>query len=83
MPVFNCTDHFKFKNEGTRLKPEEVLTQRAKVDPFYNSEIPVGALVAVHSTISTYNKVNRPNKSKWLSFNLIAVQLLALPNEAS
>ena len=59
---------------------EEVLTQRAKVDPLYNSEIPVGSLVAVHSTVSLYTSA-RANKAKFLSLNLLAVQIVAIPDE--
>lgn len=62
------------------MSAEEVLTQRARVDPNYKNEIPQGSLVAVHSTVSVYNNVRL--KAKFMSFNLLAVQILAVPNDA-
>ena len=80
VPVFNSAAHFKEDVVPSgRLTAEEVLTQRAKVDTLYNSEIPAGSLVAVHSTISLYSNL-RANKAKFLSFNLLAIQILAFPN---
>ena len=76
VPVFNSTAHFLMENAADKLKAEEVITQRAKVDPTYNAEIPVGSLVAVHSTVSSWGK---PPAKKSASFNLLAVQILALP----
>ena len=82
VPVFNSAAHFKTDAPETgRLKAEEVVTQRAKVDPTYNSEIPEGSLVAIHSTVSTYTAM-RPPKVKTVSFNLLAVQILAFPNDS-
>lgn len=84
MPVFNSQVHF-LDEEGPvrvmrRLRPEEVLTQRGRADPNYNSEIPQGSLVAVHSTVSVY--MNTRLKVNFMSFNLLAAQILAIPNGA-
>lgn len=86
VPVFNSTAHFVVDPDAEgpskpRSKAEDVLTQRAKVDPSYTREIPQGSLVAVHSTASLYTS-SRGQKSKFLSFNLLAVQILALPKDA-
>lgn len=84
--MFNSTAHFiNDPNAPGSSKPkpkvEDVLTQRGKVDPFYTREIPQGALVAVHSTASLYTSA-RGQKSKFLSFNLLAVQIIALPKDS-
>ena len=85
VPVYNSSAHFLIdppeEHALNRLNAEEVLTQRAKVDPTYNSEIPEGSLVAIHSTVSTYTAM-RPPKVKTVSFNLLAVQILAFPNDS-
>ena len=61
------------------LALEDVLTQRdtSKVDPTYDREVPKGTFVVVHSTISVYN--NSKAKNKAFSFNLCALQVLAVP----
>ena len=80
VPVFNSTANFREDcTPGTRLKAEDVLSQRAKADPSYNAEIPQGSLVAVHSTVSVYT--GRGGK-KFISFNLLAAQIIALPKSA-
>lgn len=84
MPVFNSTAHFKTAcPPGERLKAEDVLTQRMTADPSYNHEIPAGSLVAVHSTVSLYTNTRGPKNTKMVSFNLIAIQILAMPNESA
>lgn len=81
VPVFNCTDHFKQGSDvATRSQAVDIVTQRAKTDASYNGEIPQGSFVAVHSTVSFYTQ-RTGQKSKAVSFNLLAVQILALPND--
>ena len=60
-----------------RFVPEDVLTQRVRADPSWNAEIPQGSFVCVHSTVSVYN--NKTQKAKVMSFNLSAVQIIAMP----
>ena len=81
VPIFDCTKHFLRDDSSSSqtFDPEEILTQRANVDPSFNREIPQGAFVAVHCTASLYNSA-KANKAKFLSFNLVAVQVIALPN---
>lgn len=85
VPVFNSSANFMINPEAgrteARLKAEEVLAQRIRPDPYYNSEIPQGSLVAMHSTISLYTSVRGP-KTKIMSFNLLAVQIIAVPKDA-
>ncbi|KZV61104.1 hypothetical protein PENSPDRAFT_671233 [Peniophora sp. CONT] len=85
VPVFNSSANFMSMPEAgrteARLKPEEVLTQRARTDPYYNAEIPQGSFVAVHSTVSLYTSA-RGQKAKFMSFNLLAVQIVAFPKDA-
>ena len=78
VPIFDCTKHLRGPIKKT-FKPEEILTQRTadKVDPMFDGEIPEGALVAVHSTVTVYKNTKANNKA--LSFNLCAVQVLAVP----
>lgn len=81
VPVFNSTAHFLLTTDGNahlKLKVEDVLTQRKKADPFYTREIPQGSLVVVHSTASLYTSA-KGQKAKFLSFNLLAVQIIAMP----
>ena len=59
-----------------KFSADDLLTQRAKVDPSYNRDVPQGSFVAVHSTVSVYTN-QKANKTKFLSFNLMAVQILA------
>lgn len=59
-----------------------MLTQRSTVDPSWNQEIPAGSLVAVHTTISLYTSNRGPKNVKVVSFNLLAVQIIALPIDA-
>lgn len=82
MPIFNSTAHFLADMEEggpDKLSAEDVLTQRKRPDPFYNREIPAGSLVAVHSTVSLYTP--KGQKVKAVSYNLLAVQIIALPND--
>ena len=80
--MFNSVAHFKMDApDSGRLTAEEIITQRAKVDATYNAEIPVGSLVAIHSTVTTY-VASRAPKAKTVSFNLLAVQILAFPNDS-
>ena len=83
VPVFNSTKHFRGNDAELRKEkfvPEDVLTQRSRVDPSWNKEIPIGSLVAVHGTMTTYKSAKVT--SKMVSFNLSAIQIIALPNEA-
>ena len=83
VPVFDCTKHFLrgVPDVPKKFNAMDILTQRAHVDPSYNREIPQGALVAIHCTASVYSNA-KANKAKFLSFNLGAGQVLALPNGA-
>ncbi|VDC01716.1 unnamed protein product [Peniophora sp. CBMAI 1063] len=74
IPVFDSRNHLYSTDT---VDPEEVLTQRGRVDPLWNKEIPVGAFVAVHSTVNLY--YHQKQKTKAVSFNLSAIQILALP----
>lgn len=74
VPVFDSSKHL---SGNSKFKPEEVLTQRLRVDPLWHDEIPYGSFVAVHSTVTVYE--NKKIKSNSISFNLLAVQILALP----
>lgn len=76
VPVFNADRHL---SDDAPFQAEDILTQRARVDPSWNREIPIGSFVAVHSTVTIY--VNQKAKLKSLSFNLAAVQILARPDE--
>ena len=76
VPVFDCTKHLR-GNISKRFSPEDVITQRAAVDPSWNRELPEGAFVCMHSTVTVYT--NARTKAKSLSFNLLAVEILALP----
>ncbi|KZV58961.1 hypothetical protein PENSPDRAFT_672689, partial [Peniophora sp. CONT] len=49
IPVFNADGHF---SGNAPFKAEDILTQRSRVDPSWNREIPVGSFVAVHSTVT-------------------------------
>ena len=76
VPVFDSSKHLR----GTeKFKPEDVLTQRWDVDPIWRGEIPTGAFVAVHSTVSTYN--DKRTGGDAISFNLCAIQVLAPPTD--
>ena len=88
MPVYNCTAHFreqpKISNKSAKsakvAKPyneEAILTQSGTPDPRYRKEIPQGAYVCVHSTATVFTSTTTSLKT--LSFNLLAVQILALP----
>ncbi|VDB96796.1 unnamed protein product [Peniophora sp. CBMAI 1063] len=79
VPVYDCAHHFRVdkKAKPTRFVPEEVLTQRARVDKPWTKEVPLGSLVTVHSTVSVYN--NKTLKAKVMSLNLSAVQIIAMP----
>lgn len=77
VPVFNADG--RLLEEASPFKADDTLTQRARVDPSWNREIPVGSFVAVHSTVTIYT--NQRTKIKSLSFNLAAVQILARPND--
>ncbi|KZV61311.1 hypothetical protein PENSPDRAFT_671095 [Peniophora sp. CONT] len=80
VPVFNCSRHFRGDPKtlrGQQFSSEEILTQRVHPNRLWNYEIPQGSFVCVHSTVSIYN--NRVAKTKVMSFNLSAVNILALP----
>ena len=76
VPVFDSTDHIR---SDVDFAPEDILTQSERVDRLWNKEVPTGSFVAVHSTVSTY--FHQKQKSKAISFNLLAVQVLAIPLE--
>ena len=84
VPVYNSSAHFLIdppeEHALNRLNAEEVLTQRAKVDPSWNREIPQGSLVAVPSTVTLYSS-NKGMKGKLISFNLLADPIIALPRD--
>ncbi|KZV58970.1 hypothetical protein PENSPDRAFT_695580 [Peniophora sp. CONT] len=76
IPVFDSTRHLT----GTEaFNPHEILTQRANVDPLWNREIPADSFVVVHGSATTF--FSQRSKTKNISFNLSAVQLLALPSQ--
>ncbi|VDB96862.1 unnamed protein product [Peniophora sp. CBMAI 1063] len=82
IPVFNSTENFLKSNENERmLTAKEVLTQTRKPDTRWNREIPQGSLVAVHSTVSLYTS-NKGAKAKYISFNLLGAQIIAMPKDA-
>ena len=84
VPVFNCTKHFRGDPKALRKEPfsaHDILTQRKAKDPLWNAEIPHEAFVCVHSTVSVYANRATP-KVKVMSFNLSAVQIIALPKSS-
>ena len=76
VPIFDSTARIR-STEG--FAAGDILTQTGRVDPLWNKEVPTGSFVAIHSTVTTY--FHQKQKSKAISFNLSAVQLLALPLE--